>query len=69
MQRPDCIQYVPKCNRLDLFGKRKRLVAGMDDGQRFEFQIMHRRAHRWCQRRSDRALDLEAQPQPSTHDE
>ena len=69
MQRPDCIQYVAKGNRLNLLGKRKCLVAGMYDGQRIELQIMHRRSHRWCQRRSDRTLDLETQPQSSTHDE
>jgi len=40
---------------------------GMDDGQRLELQIMHRRAHRGCQCRSDRALDLETQPQSSTY--
>ncbi len=69
MQRPNFIQYVAKGNRLDLFGKRKSLVAGMYDGQRLEFQIMHRRAHRWRQRRSDSALNFEAQPQSSTQDE
>ena len=68
-QRPDCIQYVAKGNRLHLLGKGKCLVAGMHDSQRLELQIMHRRAHRWRQRRGDRTLDLEAQPQSSTHDE
>ncbi len=62
------MQYVAKGNRLNLLRERKCLVAGMDDRQRLELQIMHRRAHRWCQRRRDRPLDLEAQPQSSTHD-
>jgi hypothetical protein len=69
VQRLDRIQHIAKSNRLNVLRQRKCLVARVNDGQRLERQIMHRRAHRGCQRRRNRALHLEAKPQPSAHDE
>ena len=69
VQRLDRIQHIAKSNRLNVLRQRKCLVARVNDGQRLELQIMNRRAHRGCQRRRNRALHLEAQPQPSAHDE